>query len=368
MAKSDQNREMSAHAYATWALRKEIESKKRPPGARLPSLRALAQRFDTSVFPMQTAIATLEREGFVERRHGSGVYVRDRDYPLKMTDSALLLMQATSHVYGNLMQRILHQLHDMGMFAAILDMTHGGSTELTHRALHSKARFILLHAGMHFQFDTLDPRRFPRSELIAVVDWQSERLLDRVHRILADFAAGSRLLVEHLWKAGHRRVLLAGPHTMLLSSAKWDGNGRCPPILNVQGVGFGALWTRRGGHVVTQEVQHESPSVTAALDERIPALLAGAGAPTAVAGFRDIDAWDVREAIRRVRPEALPGLTFVGNGDTPWSQTSYPPFSTLDWNLDKIATLACGIIRDIEAGKTFRKPVVRLIPPRLVVR
>jgi len=87
----------------------------------------------------------------------------------------------------------------------------------------------------------------------------------------------------------------------------------------------------------------------------------------AVVGLRDVDTWDVRETLRRLRPEALDRLTFVGDGDTPWSQTSHPPFTTLNWNLDQIADLTCGIIRDIEAGKVFKKPVLRLIPPRLMV-
>ena len=85
-------------------------------------------------------------------------------------------------------------------------------------------------------------------------------------------------------------------------------------------------------------------------------------------GLRDVDAWDVRESLRRFCPESLQRLTFVGNADTPWSRVSYPPFTTLNWNLEEIADLTCGIIRDIEAGKSFARPVVRLIPPRLVVR
>ncbi len=97
-------------------------------------------------------------------------------------------------------------------------------------------------------------------------------------------------------------------------------------------------------------------------------IVRGRAAPTAVVGMRDVDAWDVREILRRSYPEAFDRLTFAGNGDTPWSHTAYPPFTTLNWNLDQIADLASCIIRDIEAGQTFEKPVVRLVPPRLVAR
>jgi DNA-binding LacI/PurR family transcriptional regulator len=106
-----------------------------------------------------------------------------------------------------------------------------------------------------------------------------------------------------------------------------------------------------------------------AFDEtELVGILAGRDAPTAVVGLRDVDAWCVREDLRENWPEALERLTFVGDGDTPWSQTSHPPFTTLNWNLDRIADLAAGIIRAVQAGKTFKKPVAHLIPPRLVAR
>jgi DNA-binding transcriptional regulator YhcF (GntR family) len=46
------------------------------PGARLPSTRELARRFAINPNTVSAGYRQLEREGWAERRHGSGVYVR----------------------------------------------------------------------------------------------------------------------------------------------------------------------------------------------------------------------------------------------------------------------------------------------------
>lgn len=48
------------------------------PGERLPSTRALARRYDMHPNTVSAAYQQLEREGWVESRRGSGVYVKER--------------------------------------------------------------------------------------------------------------------------------------------------------------------------------------------------------------------------------------------------------------------------------------------------
>lgn len=360
---------ISLRDVAINTLKAELNAGRWPVGSKMPSLRALARRFGCSLCPVQAAVAALEEQGYVEQRHGSGTYVLPPPRAFRMADTAMLMTEVSGHVYGELTALLVNRLHDLGLFASTLDTAHEDVATLLRRASFSGARFLLTHAGQHFPFDALQPRSLDRKHLIAIIAWESDLFLDRVHRILVDHAAASRLLAEHLWEAGHRRVLLAGPDSMLRLANRWDGQGVCPTKYNLQGIAFAALWGRLGGRIATLEVQHEAPSVMApAAVQRLCAPVDDPDSPTVVVGMRDVDAWDVRETLRSLRPETLDRLTFVGNGDTPWSQTSHPPFTTLNWNLDQIADLACGIIRDVEEGKPFDEPVVRLIPPRLVVR
>jgi DNA-binding LacI/PurR family transcriptional regulator len=271
-------------------------------------------------------------------------------------------------VFGGLAGLLVTRLHDLGLLASVLDMGHGNAAELLRRVQYSEARFVILHAGAHFPFAALEPNALAQRHVVAVIAWESDTLLDRVHRVLVDHAAASRVVEDHLWAAGHRHVLLAGPDDMIARARLWNGRGNCPGSLNVQGTGFEARWIRRGGRAASLVSHHEGVAVPACDGRRLLALLDGPCAPTAIVGLRDVDAWDVRETLRRVRPDALQRLAFVGSGDTPWSRTSHPPFTTLNWQLDEIADLACGVIRDIEAGMPFPKPLVRGLAPRLVVR
>jgi DNA-binding LacI/PurR family transcriptional regulator len=355
--------------YIADVLSGEIVAGRRPPGSRLPSMRLLAKRFKTSVFPVQQAVVSLADQGYVEQRHGSGVIVRDRPAALKMTDNVMLCMQSTGHVFGELACLLHNGLHDLGLFASVLDTSHGDGVQILRQAQYSEARILICHGGPHFRYHALEQDRVSRKCLIAVLDWESDWFLDQVHRIVLDHPAGSQRVAEHLWAAGHRHVLLAAPDDMLARAAKWDGKGECPPEKNVQGAGFAVDWERRGGRVTPLEDYLFSQLIWSPSHlDRLCALLDAGDPPTALFGLRDVDVWEIREELRRVRPDILKRLAFVGQGDTPWSQASHPPFTTLNWRLDEIAPLACGIVRDLEAGKTFRKPVVRLIPPRLEVR
>jgi len=350
------------------AIRDEIVSGVHPVGTRLPSLRHLSKRFHASLSPVYKAMLQLEDEGYVERRHGSGVYVRERPATLKMRDSALICMQPTGHIYGELAGMLYGRLQKLGLFGAVLDLGFSYPVELLRQAQYSEARFLIFHGGPHFRYSALEPKVLARKQVIAVLAWESDRLLDKVHRIVIDQTAGSRLVADHLWDSGHRHVLLAGTDNMLARATAWDGQGQCPPQCNVQGAGFISAWNARSGRVTPFECIHERSQQSPFDAERLLAILDADDPPTAVFGLRDVDAWDIREGLRLLRPSAVDRLTLVGDGDTPWSQASHPPFSSLSWNLEEVVDLACGIIRQVEEGRVVDQPMVRQIIPRLMIR
>ncbi len=349
-------------------LREEIAAGVHPVGTRLPALRHLSRRFHASLSPVYKAMLQLEEQGYIERRHGSGMYVRERPAELKMHDSALLCMQATGHVFGELTGLLHDRLHSLGLFAAVLNTSHGDGVQLLRQAQYSEARFLIFHGGPHFRYDALEPKALARKQVIAVLAWECNRFLEKVHRIVIDQAAGSRLVADYLWEAGHRHVLLAGPDDMLARATAWDGQGQCPAQHNVQGAGFIPEWNARGGRG-TPFVRYHDRSRQPSFDaQQLLAILDADDPPTAVFGLRDVDAWDIREGLRLLRPPAVDRLTLVGDGDTPWSQASHPPFSSLSWNLEEVVDLVCGIIRQVEEGRVVDQPLVRQITPRLLIR
>jgi GntR family transcriptional regulator len=57
-------------------LRRSIREGEREPGARLPSEAELARHYGRSVPTIQNALRLLSAEGLIDRRHGSGTFVR----------------------------------------------------------------------------------------------------------------------------------------------------------------------------------------------------------------------------------------------------------------------------------------------------
>lgn len=66
------------------SLRREIESGRLLPGARLGAQRALSRRFGVTLMTLRQGLARLEQDGLIRRRHGLGTFVAARpiDYDI----------------------------------------------------------------------------------------------------------------------------------------------------------------------------------------------------------------------------------------------------------------------------------------------
>lgn len=67
-----------AHRLISARLREQIIQGEIAPGTELPPTAALAEQWKTSYFTAHTALKNLVKEGLLERKHGSGTYVREQ--------------------------------------------------------------------------------------------------------------------------------------------------------------------------------------------------------------------------------------------------------------------------------------------------
>src|SRR5580692_5576720 len=96
--------EVSLREQLTTQIVLAILSRELPPGHRLPSTRELARRFQIHSNTASAAYRELESEGWVEFRHGSGVYVRStRPTAPRNGDGAI--EYAIDSLIGDLMAR-----------------------------------------------------------------------------------------------------------------------------------------------------------------------------------------------------------------------------------------------------------------------
>jgi len=65
-----------AYAIVADKLRRQIVSGKLPPGAQLTAERELCTDFGVSRITIRHAVRLLAEEGLLQRRHGSGTYVK----------------------------------------------------------------------------------------------------------------------------------------------------------------------------------------------------------------------------------------------------------------------------------------------------
>src|SRR5882757_2716747 len=63
-------------------LRAQIVGGKLQPGTQLPSTRDLAKTWQSNFLTVHTALSALTREGWLDRRHGSGTYIADPRFRL----------------------------------------------------------------------------------------------------------------------------------------------------------------------------------------------------------------------------------------------------------------------------------------------
>ena len=79
-------------------LRRDIENHVYKVGDRIPAERHLAEQFKVSRMTLRQAIKTLEEEGILERRLGSGTYVANQKVQEKM--SGIMSFTEISRAYG----------------------------------------------------------------------------------------------------------------------------------------------------------------------------------------------------------------------------------------------------------------------------
>ena len=83
--------------------------------------------------------------------------------------------------------------------------------------------------------------------------------------------------------------------------------------------------------------------------------------------MRDAELIALRNALRRCAPDSLERLYLMGYGNTPWSYAADPPFSSVDWNLEKVADEVCALLAEIR-GKNITSPTARMIKPSIIDR
>jgi GntR family transcriptional regulator of arabinose operon len=200
---------------ASWSLarqiQKQIESGLLAPGARLPSYRELIEEHDLTLGSVTYAMTILSAQGYVERRRGSGVYVRatssgqsgsGRDTGL----FALVVPEIESGLYVSLQAGMESAAQQERM--QLITMTTGGDAmrqadallQLVDRDVAGIALVPSYHETHAHQLRHLGRTQVPLVLLHRGVPGVKSPLID------IPFAEVGRLAGEAIGSRGHRHV------------------------------------------------------------------------------------------------------------------------------------------------------------------
>jgi DNA-binding LacI/PurR family transcriptional regulator len=236
-------------------LRREIAEAVYQPGQKLPADAELSVRFETSRLTVIRALQDLQSEGLVERRAGSGTYVRR---PARQT-SQVFGMLVTAHEQGDIFQPICQAIAGAAQSAghAVLWGSVGSASELQERQSEQFSRSLVEQkvSGVFLTPVELTPHR---------------------HEL-------NRRIVERLERAGIPIILIDRCYLPYPERSRHDLVG---------------IDNRRGGYRLAQHLVRQGCS-------RVAFVARPDSAPTVDARLAG-----VQEALRR---EGRNGLVFIGD-------------------------------------------------------
>lgn len=343
-------------------LTEEIASGDIPPGSRVPSVRELAERFGTSVYPVHRALSKLRDQGYVVTEPRAGTYVADPTRPFQLSETVVLGLGTRSHVWGELDLMLATRLHEDGLVPLTVNADSEEGRERLISLARSDAQAIVIRGRWGFPFQMFKEPPFTDTIVVGVVEWTGPEM-EECLRVLSDFQEGGRIVAEHLQEQGHRNVLLVAPQWHQIV----DVDGSPADLGHLDS--FRREWEANDGHwqgLTTEGWEDREPILD---QDKLFSLLdpKGFGA-TAVFGYMDVVVWKVQQILRDERPDWLEKVELVGYFDTPWSHAAHPSFSTINLNLEQIADETCNLLEQALANPESVDNPTRMVRPRLVVR
>lgn len=168
-----------------------------------------------------------------------------------------------------------------------------------------------------------------------------------------DGAAGMRAIVEHLIRAGHRRIAcIAPPEELMFAKYRMQG---VHEALAQHGLELDPMLLRRG------DLTQRGGFVEA------QALLALPQPPTAIVACNDLMAFGAISAAQQQGLVVGRDIAITGFDDTPWAEHSHPPLTTVHQPIYEIGNMLCDMLIRITQGQTLEQRQI-VLKPRLVIR
>lgn len=354
------------HREVSRELRAEIAAGKYQAAERLPSEAQLVRRFGISRPTAARALLDLQRDGLIERRAGSGTYLRDTAQPVSARQLGLLVPErGTTEIFELICGELssLARAHD---FALLFGGTGGAELREEPSAEHARSicqRFVEQRVlGVFFApFEAIERRAEVNRQLTEalaqagipvvlldrdLVDFPQRSDFDLVS---TDNLAGGFLLAEHLIKLGSRRIaFLARPGSA--------------PSVDVRIAGVREAQVRQLAEVPADWVLSGDPENADFVRQKVVK-----GHWDAVICANDLTAAQLLRSLEKARVRVPADLRLVGFDDARFASLLGTSLTTMHQPCREIAVTAFYALLDRLSDPTRPARTV-LLSPRLVVR
>lgn len=316
------------------------------PGERLPSLRELAVRFNTTPVTLSKSLELLEGAGWIVCRHGKGIYAAEC-LPVCAKFSATVLLSAQGHLFSSLFMSLLNELQEHGHSVCPIDLPHGADVspavkyERMHRAIRSAPDAYLIDGDAYFPFESLSPVLMGKTTFL--FRCETDREVSGANRITPDFTAIGMQAAAHLTSAGASKLLFLG----------------FQDFIGEDGLGFPYSYQRKiwmGFHQFCINHQIECEVILQDHGRRTNELSSVLCVGTGCFCIGDFRAVGVYQACAQMNLQIGTEVFILGLFDTPWCESLTPTLSSISINEPEIARQARRLLEARIHGEIVQVP------------
>ncbi len=203
---------MKKHQHISNQLKADLLGGSYKIGDKLVGEHALSQRFKASRQTVRQALATLERDGFVERVHGSGTYVRRTTQQDKTARQTICVMTTyvDTYIFPSIISGIEQVLSEAG-FDMTLKLTRNNtdSERANLLSLESSSVCGLIVEGTQTALPNPNIDLYNSLKDLPVIfinSYYRELDPDKASYVVVDDQDGARQGVRHLIENGHQNI------------------------------------------------------------------------------------------------------------------------------------------------------------------
>lgn len=347
-------RDVSVPLQLRSVLTDEIQRGVYRDGGKLPSERALANRFSVSRTSVRECLNILVKDGLLVRIVGKGTFVASAaNIPVSSSGEA---PNDLAFLIGENIFEFVQPGYNRILIGAEQACRQRGYRILFHSVSDEETDPKLGLAPDHGIRGCLIAGGLRKKSLDRILDWGvpvvlTDLLVDgSTSAVGPDYASGTRQALEHLVNLGHRKVGFVGFPNSEKYQTFWQKLEQLDLRYNPHWVQF-------------LQLPDVEPGILAGF-HAMQAMLAGGSLPTALLATNDLVAMGVIEALKLAGIDVPGALSVIGYDDL--GRDGNPPLTTIRSYPEEVGRIAARMLMEQLEGKPSPNRVA--VPAELTVR